>query len=251
MTGLLLGLLLALAVVLWPTGARHRWTRWARWDVGPASPGARPGPRASRSAMPVPLPRQGRREGVTGVSRRRRGLAADAELLVVLELLGPALRAGLPVTTALEGPGSGTALGAALAAAGRAGRPLAPVWGAWARATGSAGGRVVERVWWLGERLGSPLAEAVEDAAEGVRADAERRRRVAAAVAGPRATAQLLTLLPVAGPGLSMVLGLRPDELWGGVGGPLALGGALLVLAGHLWCRALLRTVTRPRRVGS
>lgn len=238
------GLLLALAVLLWPGRARRRASLRGGVDDPPA-PGARPGARPAPAAGT-----EGPRRLVPGAGARRRA-AADAELLIVLELLGPALRAGLPVTTALEGPGSGTALGSALRAAGRAGHPLAPVWGAWARATGSRGGRVVERVWSLGERLGSPLADAVEDAAEGVRADAERRRRVATAVAGPRATAQLLTLLPVAGPGLSLALGLRPEELWGGVGAPLATGGVLLVLAGHLWCRALLRAVTRPRRAGS
>ncbi|GAA1902810.1 type II secretion system F family protein [Lapillicoccus jejuensis] len=232
------GLLLALAVLLWPGRPA---------PVGPPSRGS-----ASATGGGTAAPRPGLRRPVPmlGAGERRRA-AADAELLVLLELLGPALRAGLPVIAALDGPGGGTALGAALRAAGSAGDPLGPVWGEWAARVGSDAARVVSRVWRLGERLGSPLADGVEDAAESVRAGADRRRRVATAVAGPRATAHLLTLLPVAGPPLSLALGLRPDELWGGVGGPLAFVGAGLVVLGHVWCRALLRAVTRPRPAGA
>ena len=70
--------------------------------------------------------------------------------------------------------------------------------------------------------------------------DAQQARE--AASAGPRSTARLLGLLPVAGLGLSALVGAPPTELLAGPLGWLVVGtGAALAVVGHLWTRALAR----------
>jgi len=212
-----------------------------------------------------------------------RGSAAeDPQLVVLLDLLVPALRVGLPVGVALAhlGDERTTQQGAVLGLPGRpgrpgrrgragrgfvddasgwvalttlalrheaaAGRPLARVWAEHAAAAGSSEGAFVARAWGLSETLGAPLAESVAEAAAAVRGRVARARRLDVVVAGPQATARVLSLLPLAGPVVAMALGISPRELYSGVGGACALAGLLLLLAGRAWCARLMRSVKRP-----
>ncbi|KAA0917970.1 type II secretion system F family protein [Dietzia sp. ANT_WB102] len=91
--------------------------------------------------------------------------------------------------------------------------------------------------WLLANRHGVVLADVVD----GLRADVASRRqraiRVDATLAGPRATAVILTALP--GLGVLLGSGFGADPLGvlldGALGGVLCLAGAVLLAAGLLW----------------
>jgi len=69
--------------------------------------------------------------------------------------------------------------------------------------------RSLAACWTVCATFGSGLAVAVDRLEEGLRADQDRRRAVAAELAGPRATAAMLALLP--GAGLLLAVGLGAD----------------------------------------
>jgi tight adherence protein B len=101
--------------------------------------------------------------------------------------------------------------------------------------------RSLAACWQVCSDAGSGLADAVERIERGMRADEEQRRGVAAELAGPRATAQLLAGLPVVGVVLAAALGAHPLHvlLRTPVGlGCLAVGLALDGL-GVAWTRRM------------
>ncbi|WP_404380257.1 hypothetical protein LL946_10140 [Knoellia locipacati] len=105
--------------------------------------------------------------------------------------------------------------------------------------------------WRLTDEFGVPAAPAARAAAEVLRdrAAADDRRTVLAA--GPRASMWLLTLLPLSGPVVAVLLGLPVGEVYTGTAAVVATAGGLtLTGTGWLWCRALLRRSLRPAGVG-
>lgn len=211
-------------------------------------------------------------------SRRSSADALDEALLAVLDALEPALIAGLTPARALElaaptfgvggvpgsraevrGPGVGRArvghagaprdgVGALVEDAVRAaeaGSSIGRVWQRWADDSGSRTLGFVAAAWLLSERTGAPLAEAVSRAAARTRAELSRRRRVAAAVAGPRATVNVLSALPLVGPVFGLASGLDPAEVY--LSSPLVLVavgfGLALIAVGRWWCRRLVASV--------
>ncbi|MEO7447105.1 MAG: hypothetical protein ABI336_02425, partial [Humibacillus sp.] len=125
-----------------------------------------------------------------------------------------------------------------LAVAADRGTGLADVWAEWARLTRSADIAFVASAWSLSEHHGAPLAVAVDRAAAGLRESQARRRRVAVAVAGPRATVIVLTVLPLTGPAFGLACGIDPVTLY--LGSPVAtaalITGLALIAVGRLWC---------------
>ena len=101
--------------------------------------------------------------------------------------------------------------------------------------------------WLLAARHGVALAEVVD----GLRADVASRReravRVDAALAGPRATAVILTALPGFGVLLGSGFGADPlGVLLGGpIGGVLCLIGAGFLAAGLLWTDRIVDGASR------
>jgi tight adherence protein B len=73
--------------------------------------------------------------------------------------------------------------------------------------------RSLAACWSVCASSGSGLATAVGRLEEGLRAEAAQRRAVAAELAGPRATAALLALLPVVGMAMAAALGADPLEV--------------------------------------
>ncbi len=134
-------------------------------------------------------------------------------------------------------------LAGALTAAAERGAPLAPVWHDWGRQTRSREISFVASAWALSERHGAPLAVAVERAAAGLREARARQRKVAVAVAGPRATVTVLTVLPLTGPLFGLACGVDPVTLYIGspVGPACAVAGVGLIVVGRLWCRRMIR----------
>lgn len=211
---------------------------------------------------------------------RRRPETLLAAALSVLEGIEPAIRAGLTPADAVRisagavGPRPGGAVASGAQTAGTQPRPLmvrarpdevsrlatallegvsrgvplSDVWQRLAVRTGSTDLAFVASAWHLSESTGAPLAVAVERAAEGLRDGRSRRRRVAVAVAGPRATVTVLTLLPLTGPLFGLACGVGPGELY--LSTPLAtvsvLAGVVLIVAGRFWCTRLVRRAVSP-----
>jgi tight adherence protein B len=173
----------------------------------------------------------------------RRSAASRTELLLqVIEAVAAQVRGGAVPSLAWDAAvdvmgGPGDELPRAR------GEPLAEV----LRRSGP-GDRVVLSVaaaWALADDVGAPLADLLDELGAGLRAEAEVDAEVDAALAGPRATAQLLAVLPVAGIGLGELIGAEPlsvllttpvGRLSGAVGIALAVGG-------QLWTRRLVARV--------
>jgi tight adherence protein B len=93
----------------------------------------------------------------------------------------------------------------------------------------------------LAVELGAPLAPLLDGVARQLAAEAEEEGERRAALAGPRATARVLTWLPVLGVALGAAVGADPVAvlLDGGVGSAALAIGVLLLWAGRLWTRRL------------
>ncbi len=235
-TGLAAGAAVFLAVVL------------VGLDAGPGS-GRRlralrtmPPARAARSrpAVEPPAPpgrwtgRRGRTPGldaatvavlarrVAGLSRAGLALPRVWPVLAEHDRIAPGLCARVATTVAMGGT---TAEGLRLAAPGAG--PVA--WLALACA--------------VAERAGAPMAEVLDGVAAVIRADEEAERQRNSALAGPRATAALLSWLPLAGVGLGLLTGV--DAI--GVlvttapGRGCLAAGLTLWGGGWWWMRRLLR----------
>lgn len=100
---------------------------------------------------------------------------------------------------------------------------------------------MVAATWAVAIETGAPLAATLERAADDLRAHADAERQVDIALAGPLATARTVALLPLAGVGLGLLLGVDPfGVVLGTIPGAVAavLGIALLV-AGVRWNRRM------------
>ncbi|GAB18852.1 hypothetical protein GOEFS_067_00080 [Gordonia effusa NBRC 100432] len=97
--------------------------------------------------------------------------------------------------------------------------------------------RRIALAWEIAHEFGVPI----KDLLEAVRSDLNARcafaARTAAGLAGPRATATVLSLLPVLGIGLGQALGAQPIGILcgGGIGGVLLVVGVALDAVGVWW----------------
>ncbi|MCC2315450.1 type II secretion system F family protein [Cellulomonas xiejunii] len=167
------------------------------------------------------------------------------DLAGVLHAVAAQVRAGVPPGAAWAGvlgaPVEGQVPGVeAVAAAVDGGAPASSAPRARVRAV-VAGARVAAET-------GAPLADVLEHLAEAVAADAEQAGDLEAALAGPRATARVLTSLPVLGLLVGSAMGARPWQVLtdGGLGSALGVTGIALVVAGRVWVGALLRRAGTP-----
>ncbi|WP_298749078.1 type II secretion system F family protein [uncultured Serinicoccus sp.] len=224
----------------------------------PGRPGATEPSRADRTP---PLLRRPRsllpRLALRSLGRDRAGVEAAAEELEVVDTVAAALEGGLPVSRAVglalerarPAPRKGGPEWAVVARAAREGEPLAPAWDRVARRAGTPTLGAVARSWQVASRSGAPLAEALRVSAHTAR---ERRRlenAVEAASAGARATATVLTCLPLAGIALAAVLGVPPTVLYATPTAWACLAaGATLLLLGQVLVRRLVADVLRSAR---
>ncbi len=97
--------------------------------------------------------------------------------------------------------------------------------------------------WGVSERTGAPLARVLDGLTEAIRADLQAERERDAALAGPRATATVLSWLPLAGLGLGTLTGAGTlGVLFGtGAGRVCLVTGGLLWWIGRSWSRRLVR----------
>jgi tight adherence protein B len=175
----------------------------------------------------------------------------------LLEAIAPALEAGIAPASALRiaadaRSGSTRAdplavLAGSIASAAAEGGSLGHLWRKAADSAGSSELLLLAQAWSLTEDMGVPLAQAVRTTAGLLETRISQERRVASAVAGAEATVNLLTVLPIGGPLLALVLGIGPAELYGGSGltrGCLVLG-LCLAGAGRWWVHQMVRAVAR------
>lgn len=96
--------------------------------------------------------------------------------------------------------------------------------------------RDVGTLWSLSASLGIPVADLLSSARSRMDHAVRHRRATTAALAGPRATAVVLSALPLAGIAMGQAMGARPVALLtgGGLGGVLLLAGTCLVCAGFV-----------------
>lgn len=239
---------------LWPVPGPGR--RWRPGITAPAVLGgllgllaAGPGGALGGAVVAVTV---GRR-----TARRRRGATAQAtagELADAVARITEELRAGSHPAAALAGVrADGPRARALLSAAASAARLGDGVPAALRRGAGGhpAVAADVERVavaWALAERHGIPLTELLARAGEDIRWRLRFGATVRAQLAGPRATATVLTGLPVLGLLLGQLVGADPvGVLRGGVlGQGLLVAGVGLAAAGAAWCEHILR-VAVPR----
>jgi tight adherence protein B len=116
----------------------------------------------------------------------------------------------------------------------------------WEHAGGtSPAARSAGAAWRLAERTGAPLADAFDGVATTLREQQALADDIAAALAGPRATVRLLTVLPLGGVLLGELIGARPLHvlLGTGVGRWCAVLGAALLLLGRWWMTRMVRAV--------
>ena len=94
----------------------------------------------------------------------------------------------------------------------------------------------------LATQYGIPLAEILSRAAADIAGRAEHAARTEASLAGPRATAIILTFLPLLGVALGQAMGANPLHVLnrGVLGGVLCVVGAALIAAGLWWTAAIL-----------
>jgi tight adherence protein B len=184
------------------------------------------------------------------------GRRADRETLALcaaLDCLADELRAGQRPTAALaaaaEAAGwppvagvfgsvaAAAALGGDVAAAAREQASMFEHGGAV-----RVGVESLAAAWAVSERAGAPLATALERLTADVRSRYHQRRLVLAQLAGPRATAALLAVLPVLGVLLAVGAGARPfDMLFGTPAGQVSLlAGVALDAIGVLWSLRIL-----------
>lgn len=177
---------------------------------------------------------------------RGRGVAADRRrLLDALRLLVADLEAGAGPAQALAAAAetcpsrpelvqAARAAGAGSDAAG----DLVPSADPHVRALGLA--------WRLGAASGAALAGVLGRVAGDLAEVDARRRTVAVAVAGPRASAVLLSALPALGLVLGAAMGAHPLHfLLDGAGRAVGGAGLLLDAAGLFWIRRILRRAER------
>ncbi|GAA4964898.1 type II secretion system F family protein [Pseudonocardia tropica] len=252
--------LLALAVLTLPAApGRSRWR--ALTGTGTGLPTAR------RLAPPLPLLAAplgwlllgpagavcaagvawGVRRRVAARRAAERAGSTAAELADALARITDELRTGAHPAAALAGNVHDGPLARALlepaAVAARIGEPVPE---ALRRTARGPARRDVERVasaWELADTHGAPLADLLTGLLDDIRWRIAHGARVRAQLAGPRATASVLTGLPLAGIGLGQLMGIAPlTVLRTGLHGPaLLLTGVVLTVAGAAWADRILR----------
>jgi tight adherence protein B len=233
---------------LWPTTP----SRYARWPslIGPVVIGGLGGAvlagvggalAGALAALVVRHRRAGRR------AAQHRATAAE-QLAAAVARITDELRAGSHPAAALagtdaDGPHARSVLAPAAVAA-RLGDGIVPALrrGAAGRPEISADVERIAMAWALAERHGIPLADLLGRAHEDIRWRVRFAATVRAQLAGPRATAAVLTTLPVLGIGLGQLIGADPiGVLRGGPLGQLLLVvGVALLAAGSAWSERIL-----------
>ncbi len=247
---LALVVLLVTAILLWPRGRPFARSR-PGGSRTPFDQGLTNGGGASPSGW------SSRLRGLLGrevrFGRRRRGWVAD-----FAELSAVGLDAGLPAAEAARlacdvGGSAATrpefaALGEEITAAQQRGSPIGQC--LLRVAQGDRDLAFLAAAWSLTDEFGVAAAPAARTSAAVLRERAESDDRRTVLAAGPRASMWLLTLLPLSGPLVALVLGLPVGDVYGSAASLVAaVGGLVLTGLGWLWSRTVLRRALRSAEI--
>jgi len=187
--------------------------------------------------------------------REAQSLAATADLAGALGMVAAELRAGAHPATAAErvaadaGPVAAGVLGTVAATA----RLCGDVAAALRREadTARAIAQPLEQLaaaWTLAQRHGIPMADVLDAVGGDLDHRVRARRRLHAALAGPRATATVLAALPVLGLLLGQAVGAQPWRVLTATaaGQLLLMLGSLLICAGLAWSARLVASAAAP-----
>lgn len=172
--------------------------------------------------------------------RERRGAA----VIELCEAVAGELRAGRqpgPALTAVGAASFGEA-GAAVTAAARFGGDVPAALRAAGRLPGAEGLAGVAACWQVAVDGGAGLAAGLERIATALRAERDQRDDLRAQLAGPRATALMLALLPAGGLAMGSALGADPIRvlLHTPAGWACLLVGGLLEWCGIVWTARII-----------
>ncbi len=181
-------------------------------------------------------------------ARRRVERQNRSAVLGLCAALVAELRGGRQPREALDRAGLAWPTGAPRAlSAARGGDEVADALKLDAKEPGRGGLRALAVCWQVAEHHGTGLAAGVGQITTSLRTDEEHRRRLAAELAGPRATARLLALLPLVGIAMGQALDAEPLRMlvttsWG----RLALvAGISLEVCGTWWVNRIANDVER------
>ncbi|MBD8507258.1 type ii secretion system integral membrane subunit [Hoyosella sp. G463] len=122
-----------------------------------------------------------------------------------------------------------------------------PVAGAFAQPGSDARLRHIGAAWTLATTHGLPLANLLDEARAGLVLADRRDKHVRSTLAGARATAVLLAMLPALGTVLGELIGASPLRVLGNtpIGNALLLAGTTLACVGLLWTHAITGKAAR------
>lgn len=183
------------------------------------------------------------RHVLRGERSHSRRLREDEDWVGALDAIVSALAYGASMGAALRGARHGssgavaTELDRAVALDGLGGNVAALLTGSAALPARRLGQAIA-----LSAGHGLPLAEVVRRAGEEVSETNRHAGEIEAALAGPRATALILTALPLLGLGLGHLMGADPLGTLGSgiIGAALAIVGSALIAAGLLWTSRII-----------
>lgn len=106
--------------------------------------------------------------------------------------------------------------------------------------------------WTVSQTTGAPLSEVLSRTAEAIEDDIDAQAARDSALAGPRATARILSTLPVVGLGLGTLIGSDPvgvlaGQFWGRIA---LVTGTVLGLVGMIWSKRLVLRAQGTTRGG-
>jgi tight adherence protein B len=181
----------------------------------------------------------------SSVRARRAGRRA-AEVARACDLLGSLVAIGHIPSAALALAAQDCPVLEPVAAANRVGAEVPAALRAAGELAGGKGLVRLAQAWEVGERTGAPLGQALGAVADAVRRDREIEQVVVAELAGPRASGQVLGVLPILGLAAGAALGGEPVHFFlTGIWGPLCLVvGTGLACLGVLWTDMLVTRAT-------
>jgi tight adherence protein B len=184
------------------------------------------------------------RLGIGPASRRNRA-QARVRVIQALAALSAELQAGQPPLAALVNAGGEPSAWPATTAVVRLGGDVVRSLQDDARADSVLG--QLAACWQVAADSGAGLAASVTRLAASARMAEDIRVNLEAQLAGPRATARMLGMLPLVGIGFGMLLGSDPLSwlLTTAPGRACLVAGALLVLAGTWWTGRIAAGVER------
>lgn len=144
------------------------------------------------------------------VARARVAAARRATVIEACDVLAAELSAGRPPAAALEGAATVCPDLQVASAAAKLGGDVPSLLELIAETPGAEGLRALAAAWRVADESGAAFAVITERLADSLRADESIRHQITTSMAGTRATARLLAVLPIFGTALGYALGANP-----------------------------------------